>query len=269
MADFRFKDRVALVTGGASGIGEAAVRALVSEGASVVAGDVDPAGLDRLGRDLGERFIGTTCDVTSEADVERLVAVAVTNFGRLDAAFNVAGAGDGGEIHEVDAAVWRKTIDTYLTGTYLSVKHEARAMISRGQGGAIVNVSSICARLPLKEAGAYCCAKAAVEMLTKVSALELGDHGIRVSAVAPGRIETPATDTYDADPTMRAAWIAQIPVGRIGNTQDVSSALLFLASQEASYLSGATLVVDGGFSTTHFKPITDAFPPEPAPGVQE
>ncbi len=253
--EHRFSGRVAVVTGGASGIGEAAVRRLHAEGASVVAGDIDANGLDRIHGELGDRVAGVRCDVTDEGDVERLIGTAVDRFGRLDVAFNVAGGIRGAPLHEMDEAAWRFTIDLSLTGVFLSVKHEARQLIAQADGGAIVNVASICSQVPVFGAGSYCSAKAGVEMLTKVAALELGEHGIRVNAVSPGRTATAQTAEVDAAPGMVEAWLEHTPLDRMGQSDDVAAALLFLASGDAVHVSGANLVVDGAFSTTTFEPI--------------
>ncbi|HEU4702720.1 MAG TPA: SDR family NAD(P)-dependent oxidoreductase [Conexibacter sp.] len=251
----RFSERVAVVTGGASGIGEATVRQLHAEGASVVAGDVNAERLDELQRALGDRFVGVRCDVTQEDEVERLIGTAVERFGRLDAAFNVAGGLRGGPIHEMDEADWRFTVDLSLTGVFLSVKHEARQMIAQADGGAIVNVASICSQVPLYGGSAYCCAKAGVEMLTKVAALELGEHRIRVNAVSPGRTATAQTAEVDATPGVVEAWLGQTPIARMGQPEDVAAALLFLASDDAAHVSSANLVIDGAFCTTTFEPV--------------
>jgi meso-butanediol dehydrogenase / (S,S)-butanediol dehydrogenase / diacetyl reductase len=252
MTDLRFAGKVGVVTGGASGIGEAAVRCLHAEGAFVVVGDIDTEGAARLESELGERVASVRCDVTEEGDIERLIGTAVERFGQLDLAFNVAGGGPGGQIVDLQGPAWRSTIDAYLTGVFFGVKHEARQMIAQDNGGAILNVSSICAQLPLAGSSAYCCAKAGVAMLTKVAALELGEYGIRVNAVSPGRIATPATKEADAAPAMKEAWLRRTPLARLGQPDDVAAALLFLASDDAKHVSGADLVVDGGFSTTHF-----------------
>ncbi|HEU4703301.1 MAG TPA: SDR family oxidoreductase, partial [Conexibacter sp.] len=250
-------------TGGASGIGAAAVRRLHAEGAAVVAGDVDETGLTRLAGELGERVAGVRCDVTEERDVERLVAAAVERFGRVDLGFNVAGGGRGGAIVELDAADWRHTVDLSLTGAFHGVKHQARQMIAQASGGAIVNVSSICAQLPNYGGAGYCSAKAGLEMLTHVAALELGAHGIRVNAIAPGRTATAATAEADAQPAMRDAWIEQTPLARIGEADEMASVMLFLAGDDAAFVSGASVVVDGAFSTTHFESVFRPFRAQP------
>lgn len=246
----RFSDKVAVVTGGASGIGEATVRRLHAEGAAVVVGDVNGDRMDSLQSELGDRLTSMHCDVTRERDVADLIGAAVEGFGRLDAAFNVAGGGPPELIQETEESAWRSTIDLSLTSVFLSIKHEARQMIEQG-GGSIVNVASICAQIPVFGGAAYCCAKAAVEMLTKVAALELGEHGIRVNAVLPGFTATPGMAS--AVDTIGAEYIGQTPLARIAQPEDIAAALVFLASEDARHISGASMFVDGAFSAAgHF-----------------
>jgi NAD(P)-dependent dehydrogenase (short-subunit alcohol dehydrogenase family) len=145
--------------------------------------------------------------------------------------------------------VWQDVVGTCLTGVFLSVKHEARVMAAHGDGGAIINIASLNARQPAEGMAAYCSAKAAVEMLTRVAALELGPAGIRVAGIGPGLIDTPLT-AYQRDlPSFRQAYLDNTPMGRIGTTADIAAAALFLASDDASWVTGETLFVDGGALT--------------------
>ncbi len=166
----RLEGRVAVVTGGASGIGRAIAEAYLGEGASVVLGDRNAELLSATAQALGERCATSVGDVTVEADVEQLVATAVNTFGRLDVGVNGAGFATLAPVVDHDVAAWREVVDVCLTGVFLSVKHEARAM-QAGGGGAIVNIASINARQPGQGMSAYCSAKAAVEMLTRVAAM--------------------------------------------------------------------------------------------------
>jgi NAD(P)-dependent dehydrogenase (short-subunit alcohol dehydrogenase family) len=249
----RFSNKVALVTGGASGIGAATVRALRREGASVAVGDINADGLAGLESELGEGVATLRCDVREEEDLAALVGLAADRFGRLDAAFNVAGGGEFSAIVDEDPDGWRFTVDLCLTGVFYGIKHEARQMIAQGGGGAIVNVASMNARMPVVGCGAYCAAKAGVVMLSQVAALELGEHGVRVNAVSPGHVKTPMNADLEAVPGIIDTYVEQTPLSRVGTTDDITAALLFLASEEATFVSGADLLVDGGFSTTtHF-----------------
>ena len=245
----RLEGRVAVVTGGASGIGRAIAEAYLTEGASVVLGDRNRALLDAAAGELGDRCATAAGDVTVEADVERLVATAVDTFGGLDLGVNCAGVGALAPLVDHDLQVWHDVVGTCLTGVFLSVKHEARAMAAQGRGGAIINIASINARQPGEGMAAYCSAKAGVEMLTRVAALELGPQGIRVAGIGPGLVDTPLT-AYQRDmPAFRQAYLENTPMGRVGTTDDIAAAAVFLASDDASWVTGETLFVDGGALT--------------------
>ncbi len=242
----RLDGKVAVITGGGSGIGLETARRFVAEGARVVLGDLDPAKLHAATEELGDACRTAAGDVRDEPDVERLVRTATDEFGRLDLAVNCAGLGGLSPITETALADWDLVVGTCLTGLFLSVKHEARAMQAGGHGGAIVNIASINATVPAEGMAAYCSAKAGVEMLTRVAALELGPAGIRVAGIGPGLVDTPLT-AYQRDmPAFRAAYLEEIPLGRVGTTADIAAAAAFLASDDASWVSGATLWVDGG-----------------------
>ncbi len=245
----RFTGKVALVTGGASGIGLAIVRQLLSEGAQIVSGDVNAAALDRQNAEFGDDFAGQITDVREEASVAALVDYSVRRFGRLDLGFNVAGGARSGILTELSLEDWRYTIDLSLTGVMLAMKHEARAMPA---GSAIVNVSSLNAQVPMYGGAGYCAAKAGVEMLTKVAALELADHGIRVNALLPGLVATPATQRIEELAPMKAAFLARIPAGRSASPDEMAQVALFLASDAASYVSGSALLADGAWSTSGY-----------------
>ncbi len=240
----RLAGKVAVVTGGASGIGWQTVQLFVAEGAKVVIGDNNAALLDQRSQELARDACATAVvDVTREVDVEGLVRLAVDTFGPLDVAVNCAGVGFLGAVDEHPVDRWRAVLDVCLTGTFLALKHEARAMLDHG-GGAIVNISSISGRQVSEGMAAYCSAKAGVDMLTRVAAVELGPRGIRVNAIAPGFVETPMTAPTQAK--SRQAFLDAIPLGRAGQPVDIASAALFLVSEEAAWVNGETVVVDGG-----------------------
>jgi 3-oxoacyl-[acyl-carrier protein] reductase len=241
----RLKGKVAVITGGASGIGRRTAELFAEEGARVVLGDRNEAGLEECTREIGnEACATTTVDVTQEQDVERLVHLAVHRFGKVDIGVNCAGIGTLAPIHDHPLESWRAVLDVCLTGVFLAVKLEAKRMVEQGGRGAIVNVASINARQAAEGMAAYCSAKAAVEMLTRVAALELGSRGIRVNAVSPGFVETPMT--IPVGPSLRRAFIDAIPMGRPGQPDDIARAILFLSSDDADWVNGETLVVDGG-----------------------
>jgi len=251
-AERRFEGRVALVTGGASGIGLAISRRLVREGARVVVADVNEASLAAARAELGDVIACCPADVRVEAQLEAAVATAVGRFGGLDLAFNSAGLAAPAPIVEQAEAEWDLTVDICLKGVFLSVKHEARQMLAQGRGGAIVNIASLNAHVPMFGGAAYACAKAGVEMLGRNAALELSPHRIRVNTVSPGLTDTPLTAMFKAVPGIEEAFYARIPMKRWGTPEDMAAAALFLASDDAGYVSGANLIVDGAWETTGY-----------------
>ena len=248
----KLRDQVALVTGGASGIGREIARTFVEEGARVVVADRNRALLSDVEKELGPSGASVAIDVTRELDVERAVADAVSRFGAVDVGVNCAGLGVSVPLTEQTEAQWDTVVDVCLKGVFLSMKHEARAMIAAGRGGAIVNIASINARQPGEGLSAYCAAKAGVEMLTRVGAMELGPHGIRVVGIGPGLVDTPLTAFQQERPHVREAFLANIPLGRVGTARDIARAAVFLASDDASWISGDTLFVDGAELTKKF-----------------
>jgi NAD(P)-dependent dehydrogenase (short-subunit alcohol dehydrogenase family) len=251
MANPRFEGSVGLVTGGASGIGLAITRRLVAEGANVVVGDINDASLATTRREFGDRVACAKVDVRLEREVEAMVILAGERFGRLDVAFNAAGLGGFGEITELSEADWDLVVDICLKGVFLSVKHEARAMIGYG-GGAIVNVASLNSHVPMYGGAAYCCAKAGVEMLSRNAALELAPKRIRVNTVSPGLTDTPLTAAMHQIAGVEGAYMDRIPMQRWGTPEDMAAAALFLASDDAAYVTGSNLFVDGGWETTGY-----------------
>lgn len=237
--------QVAVITGGASGIGRRTAEALAAQGVRVVLGDRNAGLLAEVRQGIGpERCVTSVVDVTQEDDVAGLVQLAVDTFGVVDLAVNSAGIGTLAPVIEHSLESFRAVLDVCLTGVFLAVKHEAKAMLKHGGSGAIVNLSSIFGRQPGEGQVAYCCAKAGVEMLTKVAALELGPQGVRVNAIAPGFVDTPMTAPSQAK--TRQAFLDAIPLGRTGQADEIAKAALYLLSEQASWVNGATLVVDGG-----------------------
>jgi meso-butanediol dehydrogenase/(S,S)-butanediol dehydrogenase/diacetyl reductase len=248
MATDRFAGKVAVVTGGASGIGAAIVRRLIAEGARVVASDLN---VDQF-PDFGDGFVGMHGDVTQEADAEALVAAAVDRFGGLDCAFNVAGGSRPGYIVDLAAEDWDFTVDLCLKGVFLGMKHQARQMMRQGRGGAILNIASLNAHVPMHAGAAYATAKAGVEMLTRNGALEFAEAGIRVNAVLPGLVQTPLTRRHFDNPDALAAFVACIPLGRPAQPEEIAAPALYLSSDDASYISGASLLVDGAWAVSGY-----------------
>jgi NAD(P)-dependent dehydrogenase (short-subunit alcohol dehydrogenase family) len=221
----------------------------VAEGARVVVGDRNAGLLVEAEKELGAAAAAVEIDVTREADVERAVAVAVSRFGRLDVAVNNAGVGFAVPLVEQTEAQWDTVVDVCLKGVFLCLKHEARAMTT---GGVIVNIASINARQPAEGLSAYCAAKAGVEMLTRCAAMELGRRRIRVVGIGPGLVDTPLTTFQQERPHVRDAFLSEIPLGRVGTPGDIANAAVFLASDDASWISGDTLFVDGAELTKKY-----------------
>jgi len=243
----RFKGKVAVVTGGASGIGEATVRAFVREGANVVIADYADHGQQLADELAGEHqqtiFIKT--DVTKTKAVQELIARTVENYGRLDIMFANAGIAADGPIDELDESAWQKTIDINLTGVYLCDKYAIDQMRSQG-GGVIVNCGSIHSHVGKSGVTAYAAAKGGVKLLTQTLAIDYGAQNIRVNAVCPGYIDTPLLKDIPDD--KKDALVALHPMGRLGRAEEVASAVLFLASDESSFITGSSLMVDGGYT---------------------
>jgi NAD(P)-dependent dehydrogenase (short-subunit alcohol dehydrogenase family) len=242
----RLAGKVGVITGGASGIGAECARRFVAEGARVVLGDRNPDGLAALEKELGPDACATTMvDVTSEADVDQLIGHAVSTFGTPDLAVNAAGVGWYSPVHQHSVEQWDQVVNVCLRGVFLALRAESKAMVDNAQPGVIINIASINAIVPAEGMSAYCSAKAGVEMLTRCAAMELGPHGVRVVGIGPGFVETPLTEYARAIPAVQDAYVASIPLGRVGTPGDIANAAVFLASDEASWITGTTIYVDG------------------------
>ena len=248
----RLDGKTALVTGAAKGIGAGIAEHLADAGASVAIFDIDGAGARTMAEKLGARgrVLAVEGDVAHEEDVGRAVAATATQFGRLDVLVNNAGIEVAGAIPEYTSAQWDRQVGVNLKGAFLCIKHAIPHM--RGRGGAIVNISSVHAFASYPGNAAYDASKAGMLALTRTLALEHGRDGIRVNAICPGYIDTPMMDEWlatlpDPDAAMRQV-LAVHPLGRIGTPRDIAAAVLFLASDEAAFISGATLVVDGAMT---------------------
>ena len=243
----RFDGKVAIVTGGASGIGEATVRAFVREGANVVIADYSEHG-QQLANELAggtERALFVKTDVTDTKAVQALIAKTVETYGHLDIMFANAGIAADGPIDELDEAAWKKTIDINLTGVYLCDKYAIDQMRSQG-AGVIVNCGSIHSHVGKSGVTAYAAAKGGVKLLTQTLAIDYGAQNIRVNAVCPGYIDTPLLKDIPDD--KKQALVALHPIGRLGRAEEVASVVLFLASDESSFVTGASILVDGGYT---------------------
>jgi NAD(P)-dependent dehydrogenase (short-subunit alcohol dehydrogenase family) len=243
--------KVALITGGTTGIGRDAAVLFAKEGAKVVlSGRREAEGKETLEmvRAAGGDGLFVQGDVSKAADVKDLVKKTVEKFGRLDVAFNNAGIeGKWAPIAEQTEEDWDRTIDINLKGTWLCLKYEILQMQKQGRGGAIVNMSSVAGLMGNATAATYCASKHGVLGLTKSAALECALSGIRVNAVCPAVIETPMADRAFADPAVNKWVLGLHPMGRFGRPMEIAEAVLWMCSERASFMTGEMMVLDGGF----------------------
>ncbi len=245
----RLENKVAIVTGGASGIGAATVQLFAEEGAKVVIADFDEAG-QSFSDELNEKGHDTffiKADVTKESDVKKMITETVSKYEKLDVLFANAGIAKDGDIHELSFDKWKQTIDINLSGVFLSDKYAIEQMRKQGSGGVIVNTGSIHSHVGMPGLTAYSAAKGGVKLLTQTLAAKYTKDGIRVNAICPGYIDTPLISFAQGD--YRQKLIDLHPIGRLGKPEEVAKAVLFLASDESSFVSGASLLVDGGYTS--------------------
>lgn len=241
----RLNDKVALISGGARGQGEAEARRFVAEGARVVLGDVLETECRAVVESLGEAARGLRLDVTQEEDWARAVATAEDAFGRLDVLVNNAGIVRTGFLEETSLADYRAVIEVNQVGTFLGMRAVVPAMRESG-GGSIINISSNAGIEGVQGVIGYVASKWAIRGMTKTAALELGRYGIRVNSVHPGGVATPMIGADDFDSVDQdAVWSAQ-PIPRVGQPEEIANLVLFLASDESSYSTGSEFVADGG-----------------------
>jgi len=243
-----FKGKVALVTGGTSGIGKATAIEFARAGAKVVlTGRREKEGAQVVAeiKKLGGEAAFVRADVAKDADVKRMVDFTIDKFGRLDIAFNNAGVEWKGPLDQATEAEYRRIFDVNVWGVLNSMRHEIPVMLKNG-GGAIVNTSSVAGHVGLGQVSVYIASKHAVEGLTKSVALEFAKQNIRINAIAPGVIATEMWDRF-AGEEMRDQVASIIPVARIGASEEIAAAVLYLCSDNAKFTTGTSLVVDGGF----------------------
>lgn len=252
----RFDDRVAVITGGASGMGLATARRWVADGGRAVIGDIAEEGLTAVRAELGDAVATMTCDVTSEPEQAALVQLALDRFGSVDAAVACPATGAVAPIVNMPVEDWRRTIDITLTGVMITMKQAGRVM---SEGGAMVAIASINATVPGHGMGPYNAAKAGVVMLAQIAALEMAPRRIRVNTVAPGLISTGMTTGMMQMPEMLAEWEENTPLVRYGEADEVGGLICWLLSAEASYITGESVIIDGGTHLRRFPDFTRQF----------
>jgi len=248
----RFVEQVAVITGASSGIGKAVALRLAAEGAAVVLGARGKDAGERVAEQIraaGGRALFVPTDVTVEADVARLTEAAVIEYGRLDVAFNNAGAiRSFGPVDEIDEAGWRADLELNLTAVFYGLRHQVPALAASG-GGAILNNASNLGVVGMGSVAPYVAAKHGAVGLTRAVALESADRGVRVNALVSGAVDTPAfRASMGATPEGEAAVTALHPLGRIAGPEEIASFCAYLLSREASFVTGAALAIDGGFT---------------------
>jgi NAD(P)-dependent dehydrogenase (short-subunit alcohol dehydrogenase family) len=239
---------VVLITGGASGLGLAGAQAFAREGATVVIVDINESDAKQAASTLGEKHIGLVCDVADETQVNHAVDTVMKKLGRIDVLINCAGIADQVKpTVEQDMAHFRRLLDIHLTGSYMMTKACATVMLKQGKGN-VINISSIAGVIGLTYRNAYSAAKAGISMLTRTLGCEWAAKGIRVNAIAPGYILTPLTQSLiDKGRLDKSIVERRTPMGRFGTPTHIADAMLFLASDQAAFITGVTLPVDGGY----------------------
>lgn len=245
----RLDGKIAVITGAGSGMGKAMAEMFSAEGAKLILADISGQ-QDDVAKSIGDAAIPVHADVANEADVQAMIAAAESNFGKLDILCNNAGFGGGmAALHKQSAEHWDRIHAVNIKGAFLGMKYGIESMLKTG-GGAIVNTTSASGVVGWKHHSVYGAAKAGVNQLTKTAALDYSDKNIRINAVAPGTMWTglvEASKTH-AEPPAEFPVLAGIPLGRWGTARDIAAAALFLASDEAAYITGVILPVDGGYS---------------------
>ena len=245
----RLDGKVAIISGGARGQGEVEAKLFAKEGAKVVFGDIlDEEGkqVEAAIRQAGGAATYVHLDVTQEADWQQAVAAAVSTYGKLDVLVNNAGILRRDGIEETTKELWDTVLAVNATGVFLGTKYAIPAMRKAG-GGAIVNISSISGMVALG-GPAYNASKGAVRVFTKVTAVHHADDNIRCNSIHPGPVRTPMTESTYSDPEMLERRLRDMPLGRLGTSEDIAYGVLYLASDEAAYVTGAELVIDGGYT---------------------
>jgi glucose 1-dehydrogenase len=244
------KDKVAIVTGGNSGIGKAIALGLAKAGANIVIDYIaDPDAASALEREivaLGDRAIGVDADVSHVDDLQKLIDVAVAQFGRVDIMVNNAGVETRTSVLDTTEAQYDRVLSINLKSAFFGTQIAAKQMIKQGGGGRIINVTSVHEDWPMPGNTAYCLSKGGMRMLTRTAGVELAPHGVLVVGVGPGAVATPINVSTMKDPTLMAKLDAAIPLGRMAQPEEIANVVVFLAGDGASYLTATTIFADGG-----------------------
>lgn len=240
------KKPIALITGGAQGIGFASAKAMNENGFQTVLADVNQDKLDAAVEKIGGDAFGILCDVSNAEHVESMFQQIESQHGAISALVNNAGVASPSDFLETTLEDFQRVIAINLTGAFCVLQRAARAMVKESIAGSIVNISSINAQVAIPTATAYCCSKGGLTQLTKASSLALAPHGIRVNAVGPGSIDTDMLSTVNSNPEAMATVMSRTPLKRLGTPAEIADVVVFLCSSKASYITGETINVDGG-----------------------
>jgi len=249
------KGKVAIVTGAAKGMGKAHSLTLARAGAKVVLADIDLPGcqlvVDEIKKMRGDA-VAVQCDMSKKSDIDNLIATTIKTFGKIDILVNNAGIFPFKPFLQMTEQDFEKVIDVNLKGYFLTAQAVVKEMQknlpnANGQRGSIINISSIAALVGFAGLAHYCASKGGINAMSKVLALELAPLGIRINNINPGAIDTPGASMTSMDPKAKEAMLAPIPMKRSGSAQEIANAVLFLASDESSYMTGSTMVIDGGW----------------------
>lgn len=237
---------LALITGGAQGIGYACAEALAEDGARIVLADINGEGVRAAAETLGNGAVGMTCDIGDPDQITAMFDQIEADHGDVEILVNCAGIAMGGDFLDTPLEDFQRVIDVNLTGTFVATQRAARTMVAKGIEGAIVNMSSINAVVAIPAIAGYCASKGGVNQLTKAASLALAPHNIRVNAVGPGSIDTAMLAGVNANPEAMAVAMSRTPLKRVGTPREIADTVAFLASKKASYVTGETIYVDGG-----------------------